>query len=155
MNPEIEAKLSALLDGELAPDEAEALRAEIAARPELAVRLAELAAVDEAVRALPARPVPPEVSARLAERIRGAEPARRAPPRRTTAPPRVRWLAAAALAAAVAALVLIALPRVRNDETQLARAEPTPSPELTDDLPVIGVLDVLTELDELEGNGSG
>jgi anti-sigma factor RsiW len=227
VNPELEAKLSALLDGELASDEAAALREEIARRPELEARLAELSAVDEGLRALPGRPVPAELRARLGERIRagtaaaprearsGGGDARRAPARA----PR-RWLAAAALAAAAAAaLALVVLPRLRSDETQVARSEPgptapqrsepppvapvapepaprsaeqprieiaeqprapAPAPEaepgleplpedlldpdaepaaadvaMAEDLPVIEVLDVLAELDELEGNGSG
>lgn len=145
MNPELEAKLSALLDGELAPAEVAALRDEIARSPELAERLAELAAVDDALRALPARPVPPALRARIAERIGagGSVQARRAT-RRAPACAR-RWLAAAALAAAAAALALVWLPRLHGEETQVA----------AEDLPVIEVLDVLAELDELEGAGSG
>jgi hypothetical protein len=90
--------------------------------------------------------VPAELRARLAARIGAerriharAEPARRAPARAR------RWLAAAALAAVAAALVLVALPRLRQDEGKLA----------AEDLPVIAVLDVLAELDELEEAGSG
>jgi anti-sigma factor RsiW len=142
MSPEVEAKLSALLDGELPPGEAEALRAEIARRPELAARLAELGAVDALLRALPARPVPAGLRPQLGERIRASREASAAPrgaPRR-----RRRWLAAAALAAAAAALVLVALPRLREEA----------SVDVAEDLPVIEVLDVLAELDELEPVGS-
>jgi anti-sigma factor RsiW len=195
VTPELEAKLSALLDGELAPEEAAALRAEIARRPELEARLTELAAVDEGLRALPGRPLPAGLRERLAERIRAegrSDPpatrpmggARRAPPRTGR-----RWLGAAALATAAAALALVLLPRLRGDETQLARTQPEPvapkpapapvarpepdalaeallDPEaegvagdeegdVAADLPVIAVLDVLAELDELEGSGHG
>ena len=119
MTPELEAKLSALLDGELAPEEAAALREEIARRPELAARLAELAAVDEELRALPGRPLPAELRARLAQRIRAEASAspRRAPRGGATPGSRRRWLAAAALAAAAAALALVVLPQLRRQET--------------------------------------
>ncbi len=174
MNPELEAQLSALLDGELSPEEAVALRAEIARSPELAARLAALAAVDDGLRTLPHRAVPSDLRARVAQRIASE----RMPPRRAR-----RWLAAAARAAAAAVVALLALPRTRSDETQVARTapEPTPAPaprveiaeqapppaledaqplaaeELAEaeDLPVIEVLDVLAELDELEPVGSG
>jgi anti-sigma factor RsiW len=69
MTPELEERLSALLDGELSAQEAEALREEIARRPELARRLAELAAVDAELRALPERPVPVDLRARLGARV--------------------------------------------------------------------------------------
>ena len=169
MSSELDARLCALLDGELAPAEAAQLRAEIAQRPELAARLAELAAVDEELRALPEPPVPGELRARLAQRIR-AEGVRRTLPRT-----RRRWFAAAALAAAAAALAWVALPQLRRDDSLVARVEPAPAqraPEpalpaapveepaaadiaLAEDLPVIEVLDVLAELDELEEVGSG
>jgi anti-sigma factor RsiW len=177
MNPELEAKLSALLDGELAPEEAAALREEIVRQPELAARLAELAAVDDALRALPGRRVPGDLRARLEQGIEAetmalppAASARRAPPRRAPRSGaasgwRRRWLAAVALAAAAAALALLALPRMQREETQIVKVEPAPTPEeetlaaeeLAEaaDLPVIEVLDVLAELDELEGAGSG
>jgi anti-sigma factor RsiW len=171
MSAELDARLCALLDGELAPAEAAQLRAEIAQRPELAARLAALAAVDDELRALPEPPVPGELRARLAQRIR-AEGVRRMMPRT-----RRRWLAAAALAAAAAALAWVALPLLQRDDSLVARMEPAPPMEIArpaepevdaleqlpgpeqlaeaDDLPVIQVLDVLAELDELEGVGSG
>jgi anti-sigma factor RsiW len=149
MNPELDAKLSALLDGNLAPEQAAALRAELARSPELAARLAALAAVDESLRELPSRPVP----ARLRERVRSE----------VAAPRRVRrWLATAALAAAAAALALLALPLAQPDPRPIARSEPAPAPAAAsdllaeaEDLPVIEVLDLLAELDELETRGSG
>ncbi len=169
MSPELEAKLSLLLDGELAPEAAAALRAELLLRPELAARLAELEAVDRDLRELPARQVPAALRAGLAERIRReAGPLAERAPRRTA--PR-RWLAAAALVSAAAALALVVLPKLRREESPLAQAEPAPVPRaglaeaapaptdepdvaLAEDLPVIEVLDVLAELDELEV-GSG
>jgi len=53
------------------------------------------------------------------------------------------------------------LPQLRRDEAQVARTEPdheefaAEDVALADDLPVIEVLDVLAELDELEEVGSG
>jgi anti-sigma factor RsiW len=137
MNPELDAKLSALLDGDLAPEEEAALRAEIARSSALAERLAALTEVDESLRALPSRPAP----AHLRERVRADVHAR--PARRVR-----RWLAGAALAAAAAAFALLVLPRAVPDAAPDALAE-------AEDLPVIEVLDLLSELDELERRGSG
>jgi anti-sigma factor RsiW len=126
MSPELDAKLSALLDDELPAEEAAALRAEIARRPELAARLAELAAVDAELRALPERPLPADLRARLGARIHAERTtsARSAPP-----PRRRRWIPAAALAAA-AALALVVLPRLRTEPgTEIAHREPEPTPE--------------------------
>jgi anti-sigma factor RsiW len=164
MNPELDEKLSALLDGALAPADAEALRAELGRSPELAERLAALRAVDEELRALPSRPVPAALRARVTAQVRARPSAGRAP--RSGAIGARRWLAAAALAAAAATLALLVLPRVPREETQVVGTEPAPSPapapppapeELAEaeDLPVIRVLDVLAELDELEEVGSG
>jgi anti-sigma factor RsiW len=139
VSSELDEKLSALLDGELAPDEAAALRAELERSPELAARLAALAGVDEGLRTLPGRSVPPGLRARVAAELRASE-----------ARPRARrWPLAAALAAAAAALALWAWPR--------APREPAPAEAVAEaeDLPVIQVLDVLAELDELEDLGSG
>jgi anti-sigma factor RsiW len=128
MNPELDERLSALLDGELPPAEAAALRAEIARSPELAARLAALAAVDDGVRALPSRPVPVDLRARLAARLEAASArtpdAARHTPRRAVR----RWLAAAALAAAAAALALLALPRAQREEARIAETPPVPAP---------------------------
>jgi len=145
MNPELEEKLSALLDGELAPEEAEALRAELARSPELASHLASLAAVDDGLRALPSPGVPSDLRARVERQIREDVPARpRAPRSGATPGSRRRWLPAAVLAAAAAILVLVLQIELAPDDVALA-----------DDLPVIEVLDVLAELDELEEVGSG
>ncbi len=114
MTTERDAELSALLDGALAAREERALRAELARDPVLAARLAELAQVDAVLRALPARPVPADLRARLHAKlaaealprashgvIRGGAPAR---PNRRRA-----WFAgaSAAVAAAAAALVVV------------------------------------------------
>ncbi len=203
MNPELEAKLSALLDGELSPAEAAALRAEIARSPKLAERLAALAAVDDGLRTLPHRTVSSDLRARIERQIRAEAPPRVHAGAATGS--RRRWLTAAALAAAAAVLALLALPRIHSDETQVASTEPAPAPQTpaaplppvapvappapelapapapqvqiaeqapppafedaepvaaeelaeAEDLPVIEVLDVLAELDELEQVGSG
>jgi anti-sigma factor RsiW len=182
MNPELEEKLSALLDGELSPAETEALRAELARSPELTARLAALAAVDDGLRVLPSPRVPGDLRARVERRIHEDVAVRRRAPRSGATPGlHRRWLAAAAFAAAAAALLaLVVLPQLRREETRVARTEPEPTlppqlaeqppapvPEraleepaaedvaLADDLPVIEVLDVLAELDELEEVGSG
>ena len=125
--------LSAWLDGELdATDEAE-LRRELEALPTLAARLAQLQRVDDALRRVPEPAVPPELSARLRERItgetrRGRQRARRQAVR--TAPaPRRRWALPVLAAVAAAAFALLAIPRLRetppSEETPVAR---TPLP---------------------------
>ena len=156
MNPELDEKLSALLDGELTPAEAEALRAELARSPELAARLAALAAVDDGLRALPGSRVPSDLRARVERQLR-TETRLHAGARRAPLRARRHWLVAAFVAAAAAAvLALLLLPQLRHDDAQLARIEPAPEDvALADDLPVIEVLDVLAELDELEEVGSG
>ena len=62
-------ELSALLDGALDARAEASLRAELLRDPALAARLAELASVDDALRALPARPVPSDLRARLQARL--------------------------------------------------------------------------------------
>ena len=109
-----DGELSALLDGALPGSQEASLRAELARDPALAARLAELAEVDAALRALPARPLPADLRARLQAKldaethtrpklsaIRGGAAAR--PSRRRA------WLAglSAAVAAAAAALVVM------------------------------------------------
>lgn len=69
MTQERDAELSALLDGALSARDETLLRAEIALDPALAARLAELARVDEELRALPARPVPLDLRARLQAKL--------------------------------------------------------------------------------------
>ena len=122
MNPELDGKLSAFLDGALTPAELVELRAELERSPELRQRLAQLEAVDDELRALPS----PEASADLKERLRGrlaeepaSEPrsAGRQPPVSTPRPRRgLRWVAAATVAAAVFAFVLFSFPTPTVDD---------------------------------------
>ena len=115
MTQERDAELSALLDGALSAHEAAALRAEIARDPALAARLAELARVDEELRALPARPVPLDLRARLQVKLDADVAAR---PQlgvvRGGAFARIRrrraWAAGFAAAAAAALVAVVGLP---------------------------------------------
>jgi len=111
MTPRRDAELSALLDGALDARAEASLRAELLRDPALAARLAELASVDDALRALPARPVPSDLRARLQTRL-DAE-ARR--PRLVSLGGGARAsfgrrLAGAGLAAAAALAALLLLP---------------------------------------------
>jgi negative regulator of sigma E activity len=113
MTSERDAQLSALLDGALAAAEETALREELAREPALAARLAQLAQVDAALRALPARPVPADLRSRLQAKL-DAEPAVRPALARSrgSAPARPRrraWLAGASVAVAAAAAALVVL----------------------------------------------
>jgi negative regulator of sigma E activity len=127
-------QLSALLDGALSPAEERALRDEIARDPALAARLDELARVDAALRAIPARPVPADLRARLQARldaeasarpqlaaIRGGAPGRPRISRRA-------WGAGFAAAAAAALAVVIGLTDASREQrragAQLADATP-------------------------------
>ena len=123
MTDERDARLSALLDGALAAPEEAALRDEIARDPALAARLAQLARVDAALRALPARPVPADLRTRLQAKLDAEATAAAASERpqlsairggaaaqAPTRPSRRRaWIAgfSAAVAAAAAALVVV------------------------------------------------
>lgn len=123
----LEAELSALLDGELEPGRAAALRELVARSPEVAERLRALEAVGQALRAIPEPRVSSGVRARMRARIRAEDAAgvpraetepdpRRALPRRpgrASAPRRRRglWGAVAAATAAAAALALWLAPR--------------------------------------------
>jgi negative regulator of sigma E activity len=139
MNRERDAELSALLDDALSGAAASALREELARDPALAARLEELAHVDAALRALPARPLPTDLRARLQQRIdaepRGAQPAREraahAPRRpRALAPRRRGWALGFATAASVAALGFVLVPIFREQEaaTRVAQSQPAPLP---------------------------
>lgn len=135
MSTEHDERLSAFLDGALPEAEADALRAELEASPALRERLAELAAVDEALRALPGPEASPALRERLRARLdeetpaasRGGPAHAGAPPRR---PSRLPWAAAAAVAAAVIGLALLSgpPPAVREEEPEapepLAQREP-------------------------------
>jgi anti-sigma factor RsiW len=127
-------QLSALLDGALSPAEERALRDEIARDPALAARLDELARVDAALRAIPARPVPADLRARLQARLDAEASARpQLAAIRGGAPRRPRisrraWGAGFAAAAAAALAVVIGLPDAsreqRSDGVPLADATP-------------------------------
>ena len=129
MNSPTDARLSALLDGQLTPEEESTLRAEIAGSPELQGRLAELAAVDESLRALAGPRVPEDAHARLRARI-SAE--RRASVRRA---PRIRrrllaGVAAAAAAAGLALWLRSASPTQPGSAPPVAQQDPlVPEPE--------------------------
>jgi len=133
MTTDRDAELSALLDGALDARAESALRDEIARVPELAGRLQELAQVDAALRALPARPVPSNLRARLQAKLDADAHASsaRAPlsARRSGAPARpsrrawVAGLGAAAAAAAAALVVVVGEPPGNSGD--LAAKPPT------------------------------
>ena len=127
-----DGELSALLDGALSAQEQMALRAELARDPALAARLAELARVDEELRALPERPVPRDLRARLQAKL-DADVATQ--PQRSTlrgvAFARVRrrraWAAGFAAAAAAALVAVVGLPgRETGEATNSEIAVATP-----------------------------
>lgn len=122
-----EADLSALLDGELAPERAAELRAHIGACPGCSVRLAELARVDTALSAAALPAVPASLRSRLKARLASASrvdtTVRRT--RRVDAPRRAwRGRAAGALAAAAAGVALYLAVATREP----ARPETVPPP---------------------------
>lgn len=149
MTRERDSELSALLDGALSAHEAAALRAEIAQDPSLAARLAELARVDEELRALPARPVPPDLRARLQAKLEADVAAR---PQlglvRGGGFARIRrrraWAAGFAAAAAAALVAVVGLP---GREPREARPEfavavtPRPSDEPRSDAETVPIPD--------------
>jgi hypothetical protein len=92
-------RLSAYLDGELAPTERAAVTAHLTECAECAARLAELASVDEAASALAAE-APPGYFETLPARVRARLDARR-PQRRERRLPAWGWAVAAALLLAV------------------------------------------------------
>ena len=117
MNLELEEKLSALLDGELTPIEEVELRAELERSPELRQRLAQLEAVDGALRALPGPEATALLKAQLRERLAEAPKASR-PPRMPAGRSRrgMGWAASAAVAAALLAFILFSGPRATMRE---------------------------------------
>jgi len=129
MTTDRDAELSALLDGALSANEESALRDEIARVPELAARLEELAHVDAALRALPARAVPGNLRARLQAKL-DAEAHAHSPfgslrtDARGRTSPRRAWIAgfgAAAAAAAAAVVVMVGGPA--NDSAPAATGD--------------------------------
>jgi hypothetical protein len=74
----LDEELSAFLDGELPPERHAALQREIESDPELAQRIAAFREADEALRALPTRPLPREMAASLRKAIDSGAPSMRA-----------------------------------------------------------------------------
>ncbi|MDJ0866029.1 MAG: zf-HC2 domain-containing protein [Myxococcota bacterium] len=99
---EFDADLSALLDDELEPERAEAVRAHVSACGRCTARLRSLSAADDALREIAV----PDVPDAWAARVRAAEAASRRAPRRRVAPGRAVQAAGALAAALVALLVL-------------------------------------------------
>ena len=126
---DIDAELSALIDGELGGQPLARVEAHLARCERCRARLAELRAADVALAALPASAVPGDLAARLARRIEAEAPGRIAAPR--DAPRRARrvaaWLALPAAAAAALALYLGLRPAASPEGPQVAR-EPLPAP---------------------------
>lgn len=117
-------RLSAYLDGELPPGERDAVLAHLAACPECAAFLADLAAADEAAAALPVEApegyfetFPARVRARLRPR-KAAFPARRVP----------AWTWAAAAALLLAVITPLTLRQVRPTEEMRSSVPVTPPP---------------------------
>lgn len=166
---EVDAQLSAYLDGELEAGERAAVEAALARSPALAARLQRLRGVDAALRALPVEAPSEELLARLRARVVADDPAstRRGPPRRR------RWLAglAAAAAAGLALLFFATRPAPRAPQPVAELDPPQPGGEALQspdglalameldqdaDLEVVEVLDILEALGDLdEGQGSG
>lgn len=104
--------LSALLDGELAPPREQELRGHLAGCAQCSARAAALREVDDALRALPAPPLPAGLEARLRARLHeerreaatSAGPPQRGSPRR-----RRRWVAWSAIGSAAAASLALYL----------------------------------------------
>lgn len=105
----LDEEVWALLEGELAPERARAVEARVAARPELAARVAEIRHADAALRELPAPGVRGGAREELWRRVQEQQRARfrrRAPRRRRTAS---LWAAGAAATAAAFVLAWLGL----------------------------------------------
>jgi len=169
---ELDPTLSAYLDGALPEEQQADLRARLAASPALRARLAELAAVDEALRALPG-PVAGEalkqrLRARIAEGAPATSPRARRPGRAAAPPSRrhgaLRWAARASFAASALFVAWVAVgPSPLSSPQGPADRVPAPSDAVSSaipddflvseshaDLEVIGVLDLLAGLDGLD-----
>ncbi|HEY8155229.1 MAG TPA: zf-HC2 domain-containing protein [Myxococcota bacterium] len=150
---DFEADLSALLDGELAPERAAELRAHVAGCDGCRGRLAGLARVDAALAGAPAPAVPASLRARLEARLEGAGQADTRL-RRTRRAWRGRAAGALAAAATGAALYLV----VATREPALAPAQPpldrASVPEedlgLALEIETVEDLDVIANLELLE-----
>ncbi len=140
---EYDEDLSALLDGELAPERAEEVRSHVAVCARCAARLAAFARVDSTLsRQAAMQPLPVDLEARLRERIDAEEAGRSAPPAqraRAGAAPRrpgrwVPWIGAAAAGCAALALFVLLRPgredalRGADGIAQAPAARPAPAP---------------------------
>jgi anti-sigma factor RsiW len=140
-----EADLSALVDGELAPEREAEVRAHLRGCAACSERLEALCDVDLALASIAVPPVPAGLRARLAERIagdagvpEGREGARPAPHRPALAAPRRsrRWLLRPALGAAVAAAAVFALYlAVTTLDSSLPLETPTPELRIAESVP--------------------
>ena len=152
MNPELEERLSALLDGELSPEEETSLRTELDRSPELRQRLAELAAVGDALRVLPGPEASDDLKERLRARIaaeseapqhedRDTPPATRGPARRRP----LQYAAVAAIAAGLSALVFLVNPEETADEPGLLdpRIADAGEPPQVDDAEILAQEDIV------------
>ena len=148
LRSDLDAQLSAWIDGELPEAEARALAERVAREPELAARAGALRRVNEALRALPAPEPAPDLRQRLEARLAAGEgegeergmavPAGEAEARGVVVPLRVRrWAlpAAAALAAGLALYLSARTAPPRPGAPELApppeivrSPEPAPTP---------------------------
>ena len=133
LDPATDEALSALVDGELDASSARALRQRAESEPAIALRLAELEAIDAQLRALPAPEVPVDLPARLRARISAQSDSplrpitRVGPVRPQRRAHRLPWVVGAALAAGLALYLAIDLPQ---DPERLAEASDVADDEL-------------------------
>jgi anti-sigma factor RsiW len=135
-----EADLSALVDGELAPEREAGVRAHLRECAACSERLKALCDVDLALASIAVPPVPAGLRARLAERIAGdaAVPEGREGPHPALAAPRRsrRWLLRPALGAAVATAAVLALYlAVTTLDSSLPLDTPTPEVRIAESVP--------------------
>ncbi len=101
---QLDEELSALHDGEASTERQSVLDARAQEEPDMAARLAVFSQLDEALRALPERPVPDDLGLRLQRALqRSSVPV--SMKTRLAAKESRRWIAAAGLAAAAALLL--------------------------------------------------
>ena len=125
---DLDARISAWLDGEASEAEARALAELVASDPEVAARVRTLSGVDDLLRGLPTPSPSADLRARLAERI-GASGAGDVMPLRRRP---LRWAipAAAALAAGIAIYLGV---RTSTPEGVIPRAPVAPDPPIARD----------------------
>lgn len=144
-----EEDLSALVDGELSEARADELRRHVPGCARCAARVAAFERTNARLAALPSRPVPADLRARLQERIAADRESSGAPkPHRAPPPARRRWLASPALATAAAVAAAVALywglvpadevaPEIEIEQPRLAQ-EPAQAPApVPDPLPLV------------------